>query len=66
MHSYGDSWVSRRKWDVLLPHSKVVFEGHEFPAPANVQEFLKSLYKNYMDLPPENKRNHHQASYKIW
>ena len=66
MHSYGDFWTSRRHKDVLLPHSTIIFEGHFFPAPAKPHDFLASLYKNYLNLPPENKRDHHKASYKIW
>lgn len=66
MHSYGDVWKSRRHKDILLPHKPLLFEGYIFPGPANPDEFLKSLYGNYMDLPPINKRDHHRVEYKMW
>lgn len=33
------------------------FEGHQFMAPAKWEAVLKSLYGDYMKLPPEEKRN---------
>jgi lipopolysaccharide cholinephosphotransferase len=39
----------------------VVFEGHEFMAPSEWKIILKSIYGDYMKLPPEEKRisGHH-------
>lgn len=34
----------------------VVFEGELFNAPSNYKEYLKGLYNNYMELPPESLR----------
>lgn len=39
---------------VLVP-----FEGKEYPAPQNWDEYLKGLYGHYMKLPPEDKRIPH-------
>lgn len=66
MHSYGDYFKSRRHKDILFPHSNVKFEGFDFPAPHNIDAFLTSIYKDYMELPAIDKRNHHQAQYKVW
>ena len=38
----------------------VVFEGKEYPAPQYWNDYLKGLYKNYMELPPEDKRIPHK------
>ena len=34
----------------------VEFEGRTFPAPSNYDEYLRGLYNDYMQLPPEDKR----------
>ena len=34
--------------------------------PADPDGFCKSVYGNYMDLPPESERDHHQAKYIIY
>ena len=39
----------------------VEFEGKQYPAPEGYDQWLRSLYGNYMQLPPEEKRvSHHQ------
>ena len=47
--------------------TKVLFEGKEYCAPIGYDEWLKSLYGDYMKLPPEEKRvSHHEfIAYKI-
>jgi lipopolysaccharide cholinephosphotransferase len=40
---------------------KVEFEGFEFNAPANYDEYLKQIYGNYMEVPPEHMRNKHNT-----
>lgn len=40
----------------FMTPAKVVFEGHYFNAPSNYDEYLTGLYKDYMQLPPEDKR----------
>ena len=37
------------------------FEGIQVPIPAEYDLYLKSLYRNYMEIPPENKRERHQV-----
>ena len=51
--------------DFLTP-VKLQFEQYEFNAPTRYDEYLTSLYGNYMQLPPENKRQTHEIiAYKI-
>ena len=38
---------------------KVEFEGHEFPAFSCWDSYLRGLYKDYMQLPPLEKRQTH-------
>ncbi|EHG98899.1 LicD family protein [Paraprevotella clara] len=51
----------------LFPTSRVFFEGHEFPAPHDVDMFLRCHYGDYMQLPDDAEYNHHQLSdIEIW
>lgn len=45
----------------ILPLSKVTFEGYVFSAPNNPDEFLSKVYKNYMELPPNDQRKPHYS-----
>ena len=66
MHSYGSAFKARIPIDVLLPHRPIMFEGIEFPGPADPQKYCEVVYGNFMDLPPVDKRDHHLVTYKIW
>lgn len=45
--------------DDIFPLGQIQFEGHTFPAPHNVDGYLRDLYKNYMEIPPiENRKVH--------
>ena len=65
-HAYGPYFSWRFPKEVMIPHKEIEFEGHIFPGPAKPNEFLTILYKNYMDLPSEENRGHHKATYKVW
>ena len=45
---------------------KVPFEQYEFRIPRSYDKYLRSIYGNYMEMPPENKRKTHglKAYYK--
>lgn len=45
--------------DSIFPLGAIEFEGKVFSAPNNPDAYLKDLYKNYMDIPPEDKRKIH-------
>lgn len=47
------------KKDVLLPASPGVFEGIEVSLPHNPDAYLTNMYKNYMWIPPVEKRERH-------
>ena len=66
MYSYGAAFKARIPKEVLLPHRPIMFEGIEFPGPADPQKYCEVVYGNYMNLPPEDKRDHHLVTYKIW
>ncbi len=48
----------------LLDVEDVTFEGKTFKAPVCWDEYLKGLYGDYMQLPPEEQRVHHV--FKAW
>lgn len=45
----------------IFPLSTISFEGKDFPAPCNVDAYLSDLYRNYMDVPPIEKRKIHSV-----
>ena len=53
--------MPKKEW---LERVKVEFEGHEFWAPGCWDLYLRSLYGDYMKLPPEEKRvTHNMVAY---
>ena len=52
---YGESHPS----NVFFPLREGSFEGRKILLPANPDAYLKRLYHNYMELPPEDKRESH-------
>lgn len=44
---------------VFVPVSKGLFEGLEVNLPNDTDKYLKNLYRNYMELPPLEKRERH-------
>ena len=45
------------KYDNIFPLTKVYFEGKYYCAPGNYNIFLKTLYNNYMELPPVSQQH---------
>lgn len=66
MHSYGEGFSCKFSKGVLLPHKPILFEGHEFPGPADPEKFCEILYHDYLNLPPLDKRISHLVTYKLW
>lgn len=54
---YGSRERLSRK--VFVGTQDVEFEGHYFPAMSGFDEYLTSVYGDYMQLPPENERRSH-------
>lgn len=50
-HRLGMGFAKPRYEEDLLPLSEVNFEGYKFPAPANIDNYLRVIYGNYMKLP---------------
>ena len=49
----------------IYPLKEIVFEGHIFRIPHDSDYFLKILYDNYMTLPPESARHHHEYLFTL-
>lgn len=47
--------------DSVFPLSTISFEGKTFYAPANPDAYLSDLYRNYMEIPPEENRKIHSV-----
>ena len=45
--------------NVFLPTSQMEFEGLTVNVPGNYDKYLTNLYRNYMQFPPEDKRERH-------
>lgn len=69
-HSYGTCWFNKKKHyfklDEVLPYTPIEFEGKQYPGPANPKIILERIYGSYMNLPPKEVRNKHEAEYKVW
>lgn len=52
-------WNSVFRTEHLFPLKKIKFEDDEFWAPNKPEEILKTMYGDYMKLPPENERLYH-------
>ncbi len=65
-YSYGIYWWQKYPQEVLYPYQDLSYEGLKFPGPADPKQFLKIKFgDNWMNLPPEESRNHHEANYRI-
>lgn len=47
----------------IFPTSRISFEGETFRAPANADQYLRNVYNDYMQLPPEDDRHGHAVFY---
>lgn len=53
----GNSHLKSSVW----PLSTVTFEGKDYPAPHDVDTYLTDLFRNYMEVPPPEKREIHSV-----
>lgn len=51
-------WIGMDK-EIILPHSYVEFEGIRVPVPNDTHKYLTHRYGDYMQVPPEDKRERH-------
>lgn len=54
-NTYGNSYSK----DMIFPLKDIVFEGKTFLGPADPDRYLTSIYKDYMQIPPKEKRVTH-------
>lgn len=66
MYCYGHGGKTKFPFDSLFPAKDLMYEGMVFKGPNNIDKYLKTFFHNYMDLPPKEDRNKHQASYLIF
>ena len=52
--------------DVYKETVYVDFEGKKYPAPVGWDTYLKGLYNDYMQLPPEDQRINHGSRVAYW
>ena len=61
-HQYGWKSTLYVSKDIVYPVREIQFEKHTFFAPNNYDAYLRTLYGDYMQIPPEDKRLTHRAS----
>jgi oligoendopeptidase F len=47
------------EYEKLIASAQIEFEGKKFPSPHNADAYLTDLFKNYMEIPPVEKRQVH-------
>lgn len=50
-HTFGVNFLQEKNRDMIFPLSSILFEGHEFSAPANPDAYLTRHFGDYMSLP---------------
>ena len=50
-HSYGTCFPKERHFEDIYPLTEISFEGYMFPAPHNIDHYLKTIYGEYHKLP---------------
>lgn len=63
VESNGYGTIHRR--EDVFPVKNIQFEGRTFLGPANPDQYLKSLYGDYMQLPPQDKRKVHSIFFMV-
>ncbi len=64
MSRYGIK--QRHRKQIFDDYILVQFEGYDFPAPVGYDEYLRNLFGDYMQLPPEDKRVSAHAWTAYW
>ena len=52
--------------DRVYPLSTISFEGHLFSCPHDTDYYLRTLYGDYLSLPPERSRDHHHKTVTLF
>lgn len=66
--AYGVPYIleHKHKYETIFPIGFIDFEGHEFSAPANVDQFLKDAFGDYMKIPSLEKRRTHASKIEVF
>ena len=63
-HQYGVGWLNNvRSIDDIFPIKRVCFENVMLPIPGNADNYLRSIYGDYMQLPKDEKIPRPHAQY---
>ena len=55
-HTYGSGWINNiRNTDDIFPLQRAKFEHIEVSVPNDLDSYLRKIYGDYMQLPPEDK-----------
>ena len=67
MHELGEENNCKQKYySDYLPTTEIQFEGISFSAPNHIEKVLTDYYGDYMQIPPEEKREFHTVSIKFF
>lgn len=55
--------IYKKEW--IFPLKEIKFRGHSFYCPNNEDAYLKHLFNNYMELPPEDERVWHSKEIRL-
>ena len=57
----GHFWGELYQREIIFPAQKIQFEDREYMTFHKVKEYLRILYGDYMQIPPEDKRERHSV-----
>lgn len=66
--NFAGAWKEKEihRRSILVGKTMHKFENGEFPIPIGYDEYLKSLYGDYMKLPPKDKQKAHHGAVSYW
>ena len=67
-HTYGSGWINnRRDTKEIFPLQRAKFENIEVSVPNNLDAYLRNIYGDYMQLPPDDKiQKPHISNLRMW
>ena len=57
----NNGYGTQHRRDSIFPVKEILFEGSSFLGPHNPDAYLTDLYRNYMEIPPVEKRKIHSV-----
>ena len=57
----NNGYGTQHRRDSIFPVKEIYFEGSSFLGPNNPDAYLTDLYRNYMEIPPVEKRKIHSV-----